>query len=187
MNRFTVTLFLLESHSICQIDSTQFRITLHVLSSNLRSITMFPPLLRSLHWLPITKSIDYELSTIRFSVMNGTGPEYLPELLTTYTPYRQLRSASDTRLFGILSFKTKTNGQRSFSFQKSLLSGTLSLKLFDIPHPSPHSSLLQRHTCSVSKRKTSRIFVSTVRSTLLELFLFLQLSELKIVCFFKVE
>ena len=72
------------------------------------------PLLRSLHWLPITKRIDYKLSSLCFSFINGTGPEYLSELLTVYTLSRQLRSASDTGLFRIPSFKTKTNGQRSF-------------------------------------------------------------------------
>ena len=75
------------------------------------------PLLRSQHWLPITKRIDYKLSSLRFSVISGTGPEYLSELLSICTSSRQLRSASDTRLFRIPSFKTKTNGQRSFSFQ----------------------------------------------------------------------
>ena len=75
------------------------------------------PLLRSLHWLPITKRIDYKLSSSCFSVSNGPGPEYLSELLSMCTPSLRLRSASDTRLFRIPSFKTKTNGQRSFSFQ----------------------------------------------------------------------
>ena len=34
-----------------------------------------------------------------------------------YTPSRQLRFATDTRLFRIPSFKTKTNGQKSVWFQ----------------------------------------------------------------------
>ena len=72
------------------------------------------PLLRSL--LPITRRIDCKLFSFCFSVTNGTGPENLSELLTIYTPSRQLRSASDTRLLRIPSFKTKTNVQRSFSF-----------------------------------------------------------------------
>ena len=41
--------------------------------------------------------------------------KYLSEPLTINTPSRQLRSASAARLFRIPSFKTKTNGQRSFS------------------------------------------------------------------------
>ena len=90
------------------------------------------PLLHSLHWLPITKRIDSKLSSLCFSVINGTDTEYLSELLTIYTPSRQLCSASDTRLSRIPSLETKTNRQ----------SGTISLKLSDIPHLSAHSSLL---------------------------------------------
>ena len=43
-------------------------------------------LLRSLHWIPVTKRIDYTLSSLCFSVINGPGPENLSELLTIYTP-----------------------------------------------------------------------------------------------------
>ena len=77
------------------------------------------PLFRSQHWLPITKRIDYKLSSSCFSIsiINGTGLKYLSELLTIYTLSQQLCSASDTRLFRIPSFRTKTNRQNSFSFQ----------------------------------------------------------------------
>ena len=90
-----------------------------------RAVFKFPKLdhvfpLRPLHLLPITQRTDYKLSSLCFSVINGTGPECLSELLTFYTPFRQLRSASDARLFRNPSFKTKTNGQRSFSSRYSL-------------------------------------------------------------------
>ena len=62
-------------------------------------------------------SIDYKLSSQSFRVINGTGPQSLSALLTIYTPSRQLRSASNTSLFRIPSFKTKTNGQWYFSRQ----------------------------------------------------------------------
>ena len=91
-----------------------------------------------LHCLPVTKRIHYKLSSLCFPVINDTGPEHLSELLTTYTPSLQLRSASDTRLFRIHSCQTKANGQRSFFHVTPLLSGTISLKLSDIPDLSPH-------------------------------------------------
>ena len=47
----------------------------------------------------IAQRIDYKLSYFCFSVINGTGPDNLFELLTIYTPSQQLHSASDTRLF----------------------------------------------------------------------------------------
>ena len=75
------------------------------------------PLLHSLHWLPISDRINYKLSTFTFSAVCGTGPEYLSELIHVYTPSRQLRSSSNTRKLRIPHVRTKTYGQRPFSFQ----------------------------------------------------------------------
>ena len=99
------------------------------------------PFLHSLHRLPITRRIDYKLSSLCFSVNNGTGSKYLSELLTIYTPSRQLRSASDTGLFRFLPSRQRQMDRDLFHFQM-LLSGTIFFKLSDILHLSPHSSLL---------------------------------------------
>ena len=99
-------------------------------------------LLRSLHWLLITQKIDYKLASLGVSVINGTGPEYLSELLTIYTPSRQLRFASDTRLFKIPSLKTKTKRQRSFSFQGATVLNSLpQTARYSTPNSSFMSSL----------------------------------------------
>ena len=50
-----------------------------------------------------------------FSAINGSGPAYLSELLHVYTPYRKLRSSSDTRMLEIQQYKRKTHGFRTFS------------------------------------------------------------------------
>ena len=73
-------------------------------------------------WPRFTSSLSGFLSPKLscFSV-NDTSPEYLSQLLTIYIPSHQLHSTSDTRLFRIPSFKTKTNGQRSFSYQTPTL------------------------------------------------------------------
>ena len=65
------------------------------------------PILETLHWLPVTHRaciavthrIQYKISTVCFSSISGTAPQYLSDLLQPYTPARQLRSASDTRTF----------------------------------------------------------------------------------------
>ena len=75
------------------------------------------PLLHSLHWLSINQRINYKLSSLSFSVVTGTAPQYLSELLHIYTSSRQLRSSTDTRQFRVPFFRTKSNGQRSFSYQ----------------------------------------------------------------------
>jgi hypothetical protein len=74
------------------------------------------PLLCTLHWLPIAARIDYKLSTLCFSFFSESAPSYISDLLSIYTPSRQLRSSSDTRTLCIPRTKTKTLGQRSFSF-----------------------------------------------------------------------
>ena len=76
------------------------------------------PLLYTLHWLPIEKKrIDFKLASLCFKSPNGSAPTYLSDLLHLYTPSRQLRSSADTRVFRIPSFRTKSSGQRSFSYQ----------------------------------------------------------------------
>ena len=57
------------------------------------------PILETLHWLPVTHRIQYKILTICFNSISGTAPQYLSDRLQSYTPARQLRSASDTRTF----------------------------------------------------------------------------------------
>jgi len=79
--------------------------------------THVTPLLHSLHWLPVDRRIDYKLSLLTFKSFNNQAPAYLSDLLHVYTPSRQLRSSADTRLLRIPHVRTKTFGQRSFSYQ----------------------------------------------------------------------
>ena len=44
-----------------------------------------------------------------FSAIGGSGPAYLSELLHVYTPFRTLRSSSDTRMLEIQQYKRKTH------------------------------------------------------------------------------
>ena len=74
------------------------------------------PLLQKLHWLPVVSRIQYEVATLCYNSFTESYPVYLSELLTVYRPSRQLRSISDTRTFRIPFTKTKTFGQRAFSF-----------------------------------------------------------------------
>ena len=74
------------------------------------------PLLMSLHWLPINARIEYKLSVIGHSFFLGLSPIYLSYLLLVYTPKRNLRSSSDSRILYIHKLRTKTFWHRSFSF-----------------------------------------------------------------------
>ena len=98
-------------------------------------------MLHSLYWLPIEQRIEYKLSCLCFKIISHQAPIYLSELLHLYTPSRQLRSATDTRVFIIPSFRTKSCGQRSFSYQAPLIWNQLPVSV--------------RHSTSVSSFKSS--------------------------------
>ena len=74
------------------------------------------PILHSLHWLLVSARIQYKISPLCYSYLSHSGPEYLSKVLQIKTPSRQLRSSSDNRILRVPSVKTKTFGQRSFSY-----------------------------------------------------------------------
>ena len=73
------------------------------------------PLLEKLHWLPISERIKYKVACVCFSAISGSGPAYLSELLHVYTPFRTLRSSSDTRMLEIQQYKRKIHDFRTSS------------------------------------------------------------------------
>ena len=74
------------------------------------------PLLKALHWLPISDRITNKLSCMCYNSVIASTPQYLADLLQIYTPSRTLRSTADTRKLKIPLFKKKYSGQRSFSY-----------------------------------------------------------------------
>ena len=72
------------------------------------------PILRSLHWLPVTFRVQFKVLLLTFKALNGKAPHYLEELLPIYRPGRQLRSSAD-----LLQLKTPRSysiyGDRAYS------------------------------------------------------------------------
>ena len=97
------------------------------------------PMLHSLHWIPIEQKIEYKL--LCFKIISHQAPIYPSELLHLYTPSWQLRSSTDTRMFRILSFRTKSCSQHSFSYQAPVIWNQLPVSV--------------RHSASVSSFKSS--------------------------------
>ena len=108
------------------------------------------PLLRDLHWLPIHARIEYKLSTLCHSFFSGTAPQYLLPLLHVYTPSRQLRSSSDSRLLRIPHVKTKAFGQRSFSFAAPSVWNSLPQEIRNITLTSEFKSALKTHLFKIA-------------------------------------
>ncbi len=46
------------------------------------------PVLRSLHWLPVTFRIDFKVILLVYKSLNGLGPKYIADMLTEYKPNR---------------------------------------------------------------------------------------------------
>ena len=125
----TATAYSLAVHSFSVTDCRKFRTQLHDLSvgqktkpkqtnkkhNNNKNLDHPQPILQSLHWLPIRARVQYKISTLRFSVITGTGPQYLSELLHLYTPSRDLRSPADSRILKIPRSNSKAFSQRLFS------------------------------------------------------------------------
>ena len=78
------------------------------------------PVLRSLHWLPVSARIDFKILLLVFKVLNGLGPLYLSELLEPYIPNRNLRSAKK-KLLVVPKYNLRTYGYRAFSHRAPTL------------------------------------------------------------------
>lgn len=102
----------------------------HVQNAAARLITLsrkhehITPILFNLHWLPVNYRIIFKILLITYKALNDLAPSYVRDLLTPYTPSRQLRSSSK-ELLSIPHFNLKTYGARSFSVAAPTLWNTL--------------------------------------------------------------
>ena len=74
------------------------------------------PLLKSLHWLPISERIKFKVCCICFNSLTHTAPQYITDILPPYSNLSKLRSASDTRKLQKIRYKRKTHGYRSLQY-----------------------------------------------------------------------
>ena len=79
-----------------------------------RKLDHAPPLLHAFHWLFVYARIDYKLLTICHNFFFDLSTAYFSDLLTVYTPFRQLHSSEDTWILCILHVSTKTFSQCCF-------------------------------------------------------------------------
>lgn len=72
------------------------------------------PILKSLHWLPVSYRIDFKALLLVFKSLNGTGPLYILEMCQQYTSLKSLRS-QEKKLLVKPSVRTKC-GEAAFSY-----------------------------------------------------------------------
>uniref|UniRef100_A0A8C4X2X7 Reverse transcriptase domain-containing protein n=1 Tax=Erpetoichthys calabaricus TaxID=27687 RepID=A0A8C4X2X7_ERPCA len=72
------------------------------------------PILKTLHWLPVSFRIDFKILLLTYKALNGLAPAYLSVLLHRHNPPRVLRSA-DQLLLTVPKAHFKARGERAFS------------------------------------------------------------------------
>ena len=101
------------------------------------------PLLKRLHWLPISERISYKIALLTFKTLHLGSPAYLSELLELHKPTRSLRS-ENKNLLVIPDFRS-TAGRRSFSFFAPTLWKSLPQPLRSTNSLTTFRSLLKTH------------------------------------------
>ncbi len=76
------------------------------------------PVLRPLHWLPVTFRIDFIVLLLVYKSLNGLGPKYIADMLIEYKSNRPLRSVGSSQL-EISRVHTK-QGESAFSYFAAL-------------------------------------------------------------------
>ena len=75
------------------------------------------PTLQQLHWLPVEFQIKFKVLVLTFKAIRGSGPIYLRDRLSLYSPQRSLRS-SDANLLEIpnhQAIRLASTRKRAFS------------------------------------------------------------------------
>ena len=73
------------------------------------------PILKELHWLPVSERIKFKILLLSFKALHQQSRTYIQDLLTCYQPSRSpLRSSSSLRLNPI-KFNLKSYGSRAFA------------------------------------------------------------------------
>ena len=102
------------------------------------------PILKELHWLPISFRIIYKILLLVYKGMNNLAPRYLSDLLVPYVPARNLRS-SDKCLLRVPATKLKSFGDKTFKVAGPRLWNELPLSIQKQPSVDLFKAKLKTH------------------------------------------
>ena len=102
------------------------------------------PLLKQLHWLPINFRIQFKIAVLAFRHFDGSLPNYLSSVLSTYQPSRSLRSSS-VKLLRVPKTNLKSAGERSFAYAAPCVWNSLPVSLREVSTLSLFKSQLKTH------------------------------------------
>ena len=86
------------------------------------------PVLKDLHWLPVSSRIKFKVLVLTWRALNGIGPSYIREMLCWYEPPRMLRSTTNSQLI-VPRTRLSTYGDRAFSVVAPKLWNSLPVQL----------------------------------------------------------
>lgn len=89
------------------------------------------PVLKALHWLPISFRINYKILLFVFKSLHGLAP-YIADLIKEQRTTRSLRSQSQ-KLLVVPRSKLKSRGDRAFAVAAPKLWNSLPLYIRDVP------------------------------------------------------
>jgi len=98
------------SSNIYKLQHVQNCLAKMVLQDFSNSVTC---LLSQLNWLPVSKRIQFKITTLTYQLVTFGQPTYLSSVLIPYQPQRSLRSVSQNLLS--IPHCNSSFGQRSFS------------------------------------------------------------------------
>ncbi|XP_074476551.1 uncharacterized protein LOC141758790 [Sebastes fasciatus] len=105
------------------------------------------PVLKDLHWLPVSHRISYKILTLTYKALHQLAPPYLSELLSPYQPQRSLRSTS-AGLLSTPTSKLRSFGDRAFSRAAPKLWNSLPNLIRDSDSLTTFQSRLKTHLFS---------------------------------------
>lgn len=101
------------------------------------------PILKELHWLPVSHRIIFKLLLIVFKSVNNIAPIYISELLEKYVPTRMLRSSNTLLLKE--SRSSRTWGDRSFAIAAPRLWNELPFEIKTVQCITSFKKMLKTH------------------------------------------
>jgi hypothetical protein len=139
----------LPDYQIRRIQSIQNSAARLICGVSVRQQLHVTPLLKNLHWLPVTLRIVFKILCITFKCIHcAYAPQYLKELIIPRKVQRQLRS-NDSLTLVVPNGKTlKTYGDRAFSIQAPKLWNNLPGDLRSVESYDGFKNCLKTHLLS---------------------------------------
>ena len=104
------------------------------------------PVLKTLHWLPITFRVKYKILMLTYKALNNLAPQYMKSLVVPFQPKRLLRSNQNNYLtLENCMYKKRKHGGRSFQTVAPLLWNLLPLNIRKAETLQKFKSMLKTH------------------------------------------